>query len=605
MSRSSRPTRRLSPTREHPQPASAVEKGAGLRFEALAEASRILSSSLTSRELKREMMKLAARSMGGSPVTLFLLSEENERLEVDAVQGRGNPRRDLDGLAVGKGLPGWVAAKGRPVLLDRARRDSRFRSDPARRASSKIRSAVAVPVRRGRTLLGVLEATSTKREFDQGDRALLQALAQQLAVALASAGRIQEAEEKALRYDLLHQVTLRLGAALDLDASLKEILDSVRRLVDFDAAGVFVLEAGNRQIVEKHVRGYAAHQWDRVSLKVGEGVTGWAAKHGKSVVVPDVRKDSRYIKARQATKSQVAVPLMSGGRLIGVLNLESDRLEAYKEEDLELLQVFTNQAAVAIEVANYHRTQVEHQRLEHELGLARSIQKSLLPRRSPKIRGFQMTGYNRPSEEVGGDYYDFIRITRDHLGIAIADISGKGIPGALTMASLRAALRVEVTHFYSITDILGKVSDYLFESTGPEEFATIFYGVLDLKESVLTYGSAGHDPGILVRSSGELEYLESTGTVLGAFAGHACEEMRVSIEPGDFLVLYTDGITEAMDRSERQFGIDRLVSTVRRQAGQPARAVGKALHDAVRRFVGKARRSDDLTYIVVRREPGS
>jgi sigma-B regulation protein RsbU (phosphoserine phosphatase) len=291
---------------------------------------------------------------------------------------------------------------------------------------------------------------------------------------------------------------------------------------------------------------------------------------------------------------------VSRGRVIGAFNCESDRVAAYTENDLERLAVFAGHATAAIETARLTEELVEKRRLEQALAIARGIQKTFLPQTPPDPPGFELWGLNIPSEEVGGDYYDFIEITPGQVGLTVADVSGKGVPSALIMAAFRASLRAEIRNHYAIRTILAKVNRLMCESLSPGQFVTAVYGVLDVQNSRFTYSNAGHNPPLLRKRDGSYRLLETGGLLLGPFADAAYTEKQVPLVPGDLLVLYTDGVTEAYRDDAGEFGIERLKQVVEAGAGSSAREICESIAEVVRAFRGDERIPDDLTVMVVR-----
>src|SRR4029077_15859395 len=203
------------------------------------------------------------------------------------------------------------------------------------------------------------------------------------------------------------------------------------------------------------------------------------------------------------------------------------------------------QCAVAIERARLTRELLERRHLEKELAIAREIQLSFLPKSDPVIAGFDVAGTSRPHDEGGGDYYDFIRLSDTRLGIAIADVAGKGIPAALLMAGFRMSLLAEIRNEFALRAIMRKVNSLVFESTDRHKFVTAFYGLLDFRNRVLTVTNAGHNPPLLLRATGEIVALTDGGIALGVLPEAHYEERPIAIRPGDVLVLYTDGVSEA------------------------------------------------------------
>jgi len=327
---------------------------------------------------------------------------------------------------------------------------------------------------------------------------------------------------------------------------------------------------------------------------------GWVAKTGKGEIVPDVSQDPRYVVAKDNTKSELAAPLMSKRKVIGVFNLESERLNAYDEEDLLLLTAFASQAAVAVENALLHEEVTQKKLLDKDLALARQIQRSFLPKFRPRIPGFDISGINLPSQQVGGDYYDFIHIADEQLGLVVGDVSGKGISASLIMASFRASLIAEIRNNYAIGKILKKVNNLLYESTEEDKFVSAIYGVLDTGKRVFTYANAGHNPPILFRRGGEIKYLETGGIVLGWLYNSVYQEDRIKLAPEDILVMYTDGVTEAINQQGEEFGVNRLLEIIKGNINLTARALRLKIVEEVRSFAPS--QGDDLTLVVVKAE---
>ncbi len=452
-------------------------------------------------------------------------------------------------------------------------------------------------------LAGVLETIqqelkSLPAQAISGER--LQSLEEQLERLAHLLEHIEDVQRTRLEIHLITQIALKLSNVLDLEEVLNLILDSVQQVVDYDAAGIFVVGEEGQVVMGEILRGYEAADPSLVRQKLGHGIMGWAMEHMAPIVVADVARDPRYVNARAQTKSELAVPLFTGNKVIGCFNLESDRLAAFSSQDAEHLMTFASHAAVAIERARMHREILEKQRIEEELALARRMQQSLLPRSAPKLEGFDIAGMNSPSEMVGGDYFDYIHLTEKDLGIVIGDVAGKGVPAAFIMTSLRASLRIESVSHYAISTILSRVNDFLFESIEPERFVTAFYGVLDARAHLLTYANAGHNPPLLLRQNGAQEMLSEGGLLLGAFPGALYHEQRINLNSGDVLVLYTDGVSEAENTQGVQFGVERIAEISRKAADRGSQAVLDNLLKAVRKHVGKAGLQDDLTLMVIK-----
>src|ERR1041384_2216741 len=241
---------------------------------------------------------------------------------------------------------------------------------------------------------------------------------------------------------MLLDITKKISRSLDLQEVLNQVMDTLDSLIPYDAAGIFVLECvapetvpeGEEQCEFKSeaVRGYDIDELSDLHLKLGEGFIGSVALSGMPVISPDVRNDPVYINARDSTRSEMVAPIISNDEVIGVFDLESDELNAYSNDDLEVLMLLASQVAIIIEKVMLHEQLIEKQRLESQLEVARQVQLALLPATDPELLGYDISAYNFPTEEVSGDYYDWVKIHEDEIGVVIADVSGKGVPAAST-----------------------------------------------------------------------------------------------------------------------------------------------------------------------------
>ncbi|HEV2905019.1 MAG TPA: GAF domain-containing SpoIIE family protein phosphatase, partial [Pyrinomonadaceae bacterium] len=390
---------------------------------------------------------------------------------------------------------------------------------------------------------------------------------------------------------MLLDITKTISRSLDRDEVLNLVMDTLDSLIPYDAAGIYLVKC-ERPLIEwegapdetcvfhtQAVRGYDIDDLRDLGLKMGEGIIGHVALSGKPYVSPDVRNDPRYINARARTRSEMVAPIISNEEVIGVFDLESDELNAYSNDDVEVLLLLASQVAIIIEKAMLHDQLIEKQRLQAQLEIARQVQLELLPAKDPLIEGFDISAYNFPTEEVSGDYYDWVRIYEDQIGIVIADVSGKGVPAALLMAFLRASLRAATHIGYSPHISMAKVNYLLWESIERNQFVTAFYGVLDATNRTLAYSNAGHNPPILMDAEGNARFEKRGGVPLGVFRDSRYYEYYETIEPGQILVLYTDGATEATNPAGEEFGDERLVEAVRSSREMTAREMIDFLHN--------------------------
>jgi len=409
---------------------------------------------------------------------------------------------------------------------------------------------------------------------------------------------------------MLHDITKKISRSLDLQEVLNLVMDTLDSLIPYDAAGIFVLQCRDKDLVpegeepcvfkSEAVRGYDIDELSDLHLKLGEGFIGSVALSASPVISADVRKDPVYVNARDATRSEMVAPIISNDEVIGVFDLESDQFNAYSEDDLEVLMMLASQVAIIIEKVMLHEQLIEKKRLEGQLEVARQVQLELLPSGDPELVGFDISAYNFPTEEVSGDYYDWVRIYDDQIGLVIADVSGKGVPAAILMAFLRASLRA-ATHIGYATHIsMAKVNFLLWESVESNQFVTAFYGILDAPNRTLAYSNAGHNPPLLLNAAGTSRFLEKGEQPLGMFRETRYHEYYLEFEPGDVLVLYTDGATEANSPQGEEFGRERLAQAVERAYDRPAREMIAMLQMEILEWTDHKGSNDDVTFFIIK-----
>jgi sigma-B regulation protein RsbU (phosphoserine phosphatase) len=397
---------------------------------------------------------------------------------------------------------------------------------------------------------------------------------------------------------LIEKINRRITASVDFDEVLPLILDSVAEVVACDFVAIHLVDPDDQSLHVIASRGSRRTPQVELPLEVFQ-LPPWRSVS----LVEGPHSDSEkiaYVADSAGSGNQLALPIVSGDKIVGVLSLENHHPSDLLEEILEWLSVLATQAALFIDKALLHAELIEKKRLEEELRIARDVQLSLLPSSAPTLNGLDIHGINVPTYSVGGDYYDFIPIVDGHLGIVVADVAGKGIPASLIMASFRAVLRAEIRNNYAIRTILTKVNRLLYETLRDDQFVSAFYGVLDLARRRFTYSNAGHHPGIVFRPDGKRRYLKSGGMVLGIFDGVSYNEQFIDLVPGDLLLLYTDGLVEADNRDGEMYGRSRLEKFVADNKGMDSRALCDALYADVSTFTDAARPSDDTTIVIAK-----
>ncbi|HEU4875003.1 MAG TPA: GAF domain-containing SpoIIE family protein phosphatase [Pyrinomonadaceae bacterium] len=426
--------------------------------------------------------------------------------------------------------------------------------------------------------------------------------------------RLKEAATQGLsttdKLRMLLDITKKISRSLDLQEVLNLVMDTLDSLIPYDAAGIFVLQCKDPALLpdgeepcefkSEAVRGYDIDELSDLHLKLGEGFIGSVALSGQPIISPDVRNDPVYINARDRTRSEMVAPIISNDEVIGVFDLESDELNAYSNDDLDVLMLLASQVAIIIEKVMLHEQLIEKKRLQGQLEVARQVQLELLPAKDPELPGYDISAYNFPTEEVSGDYYDWVRIYNDEIAIVIADVAGKGVPAAILMAFLRASLRAATHVGYATNISMSKVNHLLYESIERNQFVTAFHAVLDASTSTMSYSNAGHNPPLLINAKGEARFIEHGEQPLGMFPATRYHRYHLLLEPGDVLVLYTDGATEAADPAGVEFGRDRLAQAVKEHYEQPAREMIASLQMTILEWTDHAGATDDVTFFILK-----
>jgi phosphoserine phosphatase RsbU/P len=402
---------------------------------------------------------------------------------------------------------------------------------------------------------------------------------------------------------MLLDITKTISRSLDLEEVLKLVMDTLGSLIHYDAAGIYLIETDEKGYVfkSKAIRGYEiSFALVEPRLKMGEGFIGYVAQTGKPLISPDVYQDSRYFHARKLTRSEMVAPIISNDKVIAVFDLESDNLNAYTEDDLSILQMLASQVAIIIEKVQLHEQLIEKKRMQAQLEIARNVQLELLPDHDPMLKNFDISAYIFPAEEVSGDYYDWVKVFDDQIGIVVADAVGKGIPAALLMAFLRASLRSAVQVGYASHIALSKVSNLLWDSVEDHQFITAIYGNLDVTNRTFVFSNAGHNPPLLLSPNGEYRFVEYGDLPLGMFREMRYHQHFIRFEVGQVLVLYTDGITEAANADDEEYGNDRLAKRVLEGINLPAKELIDFIRKGVADFTERKFLDDDGTLFIVK-----
>jgi len=346
------------------------------------------------------------------------------------------------------------------------------------------------------------------------------------------------------------------------------------------------------------------------SITPGEGLIGRVWQTGQSVCLNEFSEAPELAKLRGiafGSSSVMAAALRYGQQDLGVLALANGPMgSSFSQSDFVVFKSIAEQSAFALYNAIIYSMANEKKRLDHDLEIARDIQRILLPAEAPAINGFQISGINVPARQVSGDYFDYIHVDDERLGVAIADVSGKGVPASLIMAICRSVLRAEAVRNPSPADVLRKVNRQLYPDIKEDMFISMAYLILDHERNGITLARAGHDAPLLYKQESQtVTPVKSPGMVVGIDSGNVFDRLTadfaIRLERDDCLVLYTDGVTEALNTEGDEFGLERTIQAVRASASNGAPAIVKKLIGDVRNFTGSHPQNDDITLIAIRK----
>lgn len=423
---------------------------------------------------------------------------------------------------------------------------------------------------------------------------------------LVEAQRRLQARVSQLR--TISEVSRQVAAILNLDDLFKRVVELIQDNFEYDHVQIFTRNHGD-QMVFRASTGPGEARWREVGyrLPIGEEcIIGWVAEHGQPLLVNDVSKDPRYTVDRlgilSETQAELAVSLKVEDRVLGVLDVQNKTPHTFDDDDLFVLQTLADQVAIAIEDAHLYQQALERERLEQELSVALDIQTSLLPATLPDIAGWDIAAAWQPARNVAGDFYDLIPLRDGRWGVLIADVSDKGVPAALFMALTRTLLRAMAIGKNTPAAALERANDLILADAQTNMFVTVFYAVLDPVASRVAYVNAGHVPPLLYQAeTGSIATLHAHGIALGVIPEIELEQHTVTLRPGDLVVLYTDGITEAINVDFEEFGQERLARLIFEHHSAPAENLISVIEGALHDFVGDQPPFDDRALLVLRR----
>ncbi len=564
-----------------------------VELQSLFEMSQVLNSSL---KLNTILNNLLLTPMGRMMISrgLVMVAYEQESFEVEVIKGL--PRELLNK----KLYIEYELAK--PTMLERISADEcrwkNFFTDLGIELLLPITSTQrTVGIMGLGKKLGLVPYSSAEIDF-------LSSLSNIAATAIENAMMFHRLEKvnrqldkKVQELNTLFEIGQELNSTLDREKIVSLLIYAIMGELMVNRSYVFVKEDGHFKLAShKGARGEAT---DLDALE-GKGFLK-SLGHISSPILINETELSRNLKVMQRLGLAVAAPMRIQDETKGVIVLgEKINRQSFSSDDLEFITTLSNLAMTSMENARLFEETLEKQRIEEELSIAREIQQRLLPRAYPEIQGFELFGINLPSRQVGGDYFDCIPLDPEHVAITIADVSGKGIPAALLMSNLQAGLHSLIAPHADIANMMFKLNNLIYAHTSYDKFITFFYAEVDIKEKSLIYVNAGHNPPYIGSGNGKLRTLETGGLVLGMMPNMQYETEKVPLNCGDVLLLFTDGVTEAMDVNRKQFEEWRLEKILSHRRDSSSRELIDNIIGELNEFSKGAPQADDITMLTLK-----
>jgi phosphoserine phosphatase RsbU/P len=570
-----------------------------LQTEFLIRLANALNTTLDLQTLLHRTADLVRAVIDYKIFAILLLNERTNDLRMRFQIGH-TPEAERLRIRVGKGVVGRAAEHRESILLQDVTQDDNYIS-----ANPDVRSELAVPLIVKNRVIGVIDLQSEQVGYFQPEhRRLLELTASRVAQAIENARLYTRVARQAQTLAVLNEISREVTSILDLDPLLERIGELLRRIIDYQMFSILLVNEREQALEIQYAVRFGHLVPPSETVPLDRGLVGTAVRERRLIYSGDVRKDARYYMVNPETRSEMAVPLLYKGKVIGVLDLEHVKVNYFNEDHQRTLVTLASQIAVAIENARlYSRVAHQEQRLEHDLDMAREVQLRLLPPTPARKPHAEFATRFLPARTIGGDLYDFLPYDDQCVGIAMGDVSGKAAPAALYAALISGIMRAATSQALSPANMLRQLNDSLQERKMDAQYVTMVFAVWNDDKQTLQIANAGAVQPLFCRG-GQVETVQAEGFPLGMFKDVSYEEFTLSTRPGDAVIFFSDGIVDAVNDKEEMFGNDRLTELVTSHLKCSAQDMVDAIYQELSAFQGGVERFDDETVIVLKVLPG-
>jgi phosphoserine phosphatase RsbU/P len=559
----------------------------------LLEVATLTSETLELDELLANVAGIVRRVIPYDLFAILLFNDKRKDLRIRyAVGHREEVVRNLS-LSLGEGVVGTAAEHRQPVLVADVASDPRYLG-----GSDVVRSELSVPMIARQRLVGVIDVQAIRvGAFKDYDRSMLSLIAGRVAAAIDNAQLYRRAERQYRTIRTLSRVSNEFASILDIDELLSKVASSVRSLINYDAFSILLIDYDHRVLRHR----FSIRFDQRVNLDnipLGKGITGAAASSREVIRIHDTTTDPRYIASHPGVRSEIAVPLIVQDRVIGVLNLESERIGYFTEDHSRTLNLLAPSVSIAVENARlYHEIGERERRMQEDLKAAFELQTVLLPSEAPPVPGLEIAIGLRPAREISGDLYDFFEHGDSHVAIAFGDSSGKGAAAALYGAMVNGRMRTLAPRRRSPAELMKALNDALMQRKVEGRYVSLLLALWHANTRTFTVSNAGGSPPMVSRN-GEIHRIQAEGVPLGLLPNREYDEVMFQAQPDDLVILYSDGVSDHLDPAGNDYGRNGLAKVVRRCCGLPPQKIVDEIFADLDRF--NTERFDDQTLIVMR-----
>ncbi|MGC1361898.1 MAG: SpoIIE family protein phosphatase [Silvibacterium sp.] len=576
-------------------PASSQIRVDPLQIEFLTRLADALNTTLDLQTLLKRTADLVRAVIDYRIFAILLINDRTNDLRMRFQIGHTSEIERMR-IKMGEGVVGQVAQQRRAILVNDVTVAENYIN-----ANPQVRSELAVPLIVKNRLIGVIDIQSEQINYFSSEHLhLLELTASRIGQAIENARLYTRVARQAQTLEVLNEISRELTSILNVDELLERISQLLRRIIDFQMFSIWLVNEHDRVLENQFALRFGERFYPEEKIPLDRGLVGAAIASHRLVRVSDVRKDSRYVMVNPEARSEMAVPLVYKGKVIGVLDIEHTRAHYFNEDHERALTTLAAQIAISIENARlYQRVTQQEQRLERDLAMAREVQLRLLPPVKPKHKQAEFSARFIPARTIGGDLYDLIQYDPGRSAIALGDVSGKAAPAALYAALVSGIMRSAASQTLSPSALLKSLNDSLQERKLDSQYVVMLYSVWNDDNRTLQIANAGATQPLICRS-GEIETIRAEGFPLGLFPNVEYEEFSISTQPGDSIIFFSDGITDAMNEAEDMFGDDRLKAVVKKTWQKSATKIADAILAEVGKFQQGRERFDDETVVVLK-----